>query len=404
MRMNGWTNWAGNVECRPVRMETPTSEAELEEIIRGAAGAVRVAGTGHSFTPLCAVDDTLISLDGLQGVISADLKAREAVIWAGTTISRLGNPLRAEGLALANQGDVDYQALAGAIATGTHGTGIHFGSLSSQVVGLEILLASGERITCSEKIEPALFKAAQLSLGLLGVITRIRMRLLPAYRLHERTWVATFEQTMAHMEEQVRDNEHFEFFWLPRFDASAMKALNSTDAEIGGAEEPAVPAPLGSIERYTRPERVDWSYKIFPSERTVKFVEMEFAVPIANGPDCFRELRELMREKHPDVSWPIEYRTLRRDDIYLSPAYERDSVTLSLHQSYDLPYRDFFADAAAVFRNHKGRPHWAKLHKYTTADLRVCYPRWDAFQEQRERVDPHGRFLNPYLRRLMLGE
>ena len=263
MRMNGWKNWAGNVECRPTRLETPTREAELVEIIRGAAGAVRVAGTGHSFTPLCAVDDTLISLDGLQGVISGDLSAREAVIWAGTKISRLGDPLRAAGLALANQGDVDYQALAGAISTGTHGTGIHFGSLSSQVAGLEILLASGERITCSETVEPAtLFKAAQLSLGLLGVITRIRMRLRPAYRLHERTWVATFEETMVQLEEQVRGNEHFEFFWLPRFDASAMKALNTTDADIGGAEEPTVAAPvLGSIERYTQPERVDWSYK-----------------------------------------------------------------------------------------------------------------------------------------------
>ena len=111
-----------------------------------------------------------------------------------------------------------------------------------------------------------------------------------------------------------------------------------------------------------------------------------------------------MREKHPEVSWPIEYRTLRRDDLYLSPAYERDSVTLSLHQSPDLPYQDFFADAEAVFRNHAGRPHWAKLHTYTTGDLRALYPMWDRFQEQRERVDPHGRFLNPYLRRLMLGE
>jgi FAD/FMN-containing dehydrogenase len=401
--MHDWRNWAGNVECRPARVETPTSEEDVAGIIRRGAGVIRVAGTGHSFTPLCATDGALISLDGMQGVIAGDLNAREAVIWAGTKISRLGDPLRAAGLALENQGDIDYQALAGAIATGTHGTGVHFGSLSSQVTALDLILASGERITCSASVEPALFKAAQLSLGLLGVITRIHLRVLPAYRLHERTWTASFEETMEQLEDLVSANEHFEFFWLPKFDTSAMKALNSTDAEPYGNEEPDGADTAGTIERYTRPERVDWSYKIFPSERTVKFVEMEFAVPIANGPDCFRELRRLMREKHPEVSWPIEYRTLRRDDILLSPAYERDSVTLSLHQSNDLPYEHFFADAEAVFRNHGGRPHWGKLHGYTTAELRALYPQWDCFQEQRERVDPHGRFLNPYLRRLMLG-
>ncbi len=402
--MYDWRNWAENVECRPARLETPTSEEELAGIIRRGSGGIRVAGSGHSFTPLCATDDTLISLDGMQGVISGDPSAREAVIWAGTKISRLGDMLRAEGLALENQGDVDYQALAGAIATGTHGTGIRLGSLSSQVTGLDLLLASGERITCSESVEPALFKAAQLSLGLLGVITRIHLRVRPAYRLHERTWAASFEETMARMEDHVSANEHFEFFWLPKFDASAMKALNTTEAAPYGGEEPAGSDIAGTIERYTRPERVDWSYRIYASERVVKFVEMEFAVPIANGPDCFRELRQLMREKHSEVSWPIEYRTLRGDDILLSPAYERDSVTLSLHQSNDLPYEDFFADAEAVFRNHGGRPHWAKLHNHTMTELRTLYPQWDRFQEQRERVDPDGRFLNPYLRRLMLGE
>ncbi|MGH2389095.1 MAG: D-arabinono-1,4-lactone oxidase, partial [Chloroflexota bacterium] len=320
--MYGWRNWAGNVACRPARIETPASEEELAGIIRRGSGGIRVTGSGHSFTPLCPTDDTLISLDGMQGVIVGDLNASEAVIWAGTKISRLGDPLRAEGLALENQGDIDCQVLAGAIATGTHGTGIRYGSLSSQVTGLDLLLASGERLTCSPSVEPALFKAAQLSLGLLGVITRIRMRVLPAYRLHERTWTASFEETMEQLEDLVSANEHFEFFWLPKFDTSAMKALNTTDVEPYGGEEPSGSDTAGTIERYTRPERVDWSYRIYASERAVKFVEMEFAVPIANGPDCFRELRQLMREKHPEVSWPIEYRTLRGDDILLSPAYE----------------------------------------------------------------------------------
>jgi FAD/FMN-containing dehydrogenase len=312
--------------------------------------------------------------------------------------------LRAEGLALENQGDVDYQALAGAIATGTHGTGIRFGSLSSRVTALDLLLASGDRLTCSSTVEPALFKAAQLSLGLLGIITRVTMRVAPAFRLHERTWVASFEDTMDQLQALVDGNEHFEFFWLPRYDASAMKALNTTGAAVGGDEDTDAAARAGTIERYTRPERVDWSYRVFASERALKFVEMEFAVPIERGPECFRELRLLMRERHPTVEWPIEYRTLRQDDLYLSPAYRRDSVTLSLHQSNELPYQAFFADAEAVFRNHGGRPHWAKLHTHTASELRALYPMWDRFREQRARVDPQGRFLNPYLRGLLLDD
>ncbi len=112
-----------------------------------------------------------------------------------------------------------------------------------------------------------------------------------------------------------------------------------------------------------------------------------------------------MREKHPEVAWPIEYLHLRRDDIYLSPAYERDSVTLSLHQSPDLPYQEFFADAEAVFRqSRRTSAPGASCTIMTTADLRACYPMWDRFQEQRARVDPQGRFLRPYLHRLMLAE
>jgi FAD/FMN-containing dehydrogenase len=399
-----WRNWSGIVECRPRHVESPDSVDVLAAIVRRAVdegGPIRVAGTGHSFTPLCATDGTLISLDGMQGVISTSLDAREATIWAGTKISGLGDMLRAGGVALENQGDVDYQALAGAVSTGTHGTGTAFGSLSSFVTGLDLLIASGERVICSANVEPALFKAAQLSLGLFGVVTAITMRVVPAFRLHERTWIASFEETMRQLDERVARNEHFEFFWLPMYDASAMKTLNTTDAEPGGEEDPDVAARAGTVERYTRPERVDWSYRIFASERTLRFVEMEFAVPIASGPACFRELRQLMLEKHRDVHWPIEYRTQRQDDLYISPAYMRDSVTLSLHQANDLPYQRFFADAEAVFRNHGGRPHWAKLHTHTADELAALYPMWDQFREQRARVDPRGRFLNPYLRRLM---
>src|SRR5262249_45576357 len=154
-----------------------------------------------------------------------------------------------------------------------------------------------------------LFRAAQVSLGLLGIVTQITMRVVPAFRLHERTWIASFEEMMEQLDGLIHGNEHFEFFWLPRHDVAAMKALNTTTAAPSGAMPGPSAAAPGTPERYVQPERVDWSYRIFPSARTVPFVEMEFAVPFSHGPDCLRELRELMRTDYPQVTWAVEYRT-----------------------------------------------------------------------------------------------
>lgn len=400
----GWTNWSGSVNCDPARLSTPSSEDALVAVVREAARAgmeTRVAATGHSFVPLCATNGMLLSLDGLQGVVHTDPAPMRATVRAGTKIHQLGAPLLADGMAMENMGDIDRQSLAGAISTGTHGTGPTLGNIATQVVGLRLLIASGECIDCSAEREPEIFDTARVSLGMLGIITQVTLRVLPAYRLHERTWVAAFEECMVGLDGLIDATRHFEFFWSPRDDACAMKALHPTLAE--SVEEPTTePLTEGRLARYLSPERVDWSYRILPSERNVRFNEMEFAVPAAHGPDCLREIRLLMREKHPDVTWPIEYRTLRADDIPLSPAYGRETVTISIHQDATLPHRAFFADAEAIFRNHHGRPHWGKMHGHGGRELRDLYPLWDQFHQMRQQVDPTGQFLNAYLRRELL--
>jgi FAD/FMN-containing dehydrogenase len=398
--MGVWRNWAGNLQAAPTNIAHPASEAEIVSLVRRAAREkepVRVVGSGHSFTPLCVTDGVLITLDGLQGVLEVDQAAQTARIAAGTKIFQLGEPLLQAGLALANQGDIDYQALAGAVSTGTHGTGLAYGSFSTIVAGLRMALASGDILFCSAEIEPEIFKAAQLGLGALGVLTEIVVQLVPAYRLHQRTWVASFEATVAQLEHHVQSHDHFEFFWLPGYDGSVMKSLTLTDEPIFG-DIPAAPAPPGTLERYLAPERVDWSYRIYPSERQVRFVEMEYAVPFVSGPECFRAIRDLMRKGHPQVRWPVEYRTQRADDLFLSPAFGRDVVTISLHEAPDRPYQAFFRDAEAIFRAFDGRPHWGKLHTMSAPDFERLYPQWARFQAVREQLDPSGLFLNPYLR------
>ena len=397
-----WTNWSGSVSCTPQIIATPNSEAELIELVKEAsrAGArVRVVGTGHSFLPLCAGDGVLISLDSLQGVISTQREQLTATVWAGTKIHQLGDPLWDAGMAMENMGDIDRQSIAGAISTGTHGTGRTLGNISTQVVGLRLITASGDPVECSPDINPEIFQAARVSLGAFGIITQITLRLLPAYQLHERTWVASFDECMDQLDQLIASNRHFEFFWAPREDACAMKALNPT-TETAPGQRGMPEKVVGRLTRYVREERIDCSYRIFPSERHLRFNEMEFAVPEVNGPDCLREIRQLMQTKHADVAWPIEYRTLHADDIDLSPAYERATVTISIHQANDLPHQSFFADAEAIFRNHHGRPHWGKLHSHTACELQALYPRWDHFQTLRRQLDSGSLFLNDYLRHL----
>jgi len=386
-----WRNWSGSVRCRPARMEAPRTEGEVIAAVRRADHeglAVRVAGTGHSFTPLCASDGLLLSLDGLTGLVSVGADAREATVWAGTTIRHLGPLLHGHGLGMENMGDIDRQSLAGALSTGTHGTGRELGNISTQVLGLRLITARGEVVDCSADQEPGLWPSTRVSLGALGVITRVRLRLRPAFRLHEMRWDWPFDRCMTALPRAVGDNHHFEFFWNPQSDLCAMKSLNPT------WREPAQPA---------HGQRIDWSHRVFPSERTFRFNEMEFALPAERGPECVRAVRALMRERHPGVAWPIEYRTVAADDIPLSPASGRPTVTISVHQAAQLDHRPFFADVEAIFRAHGGRPHWGKIHSHTAADLRELYPRWAEFRAARFRLDPGERFLTPYLRELLDG-
>jgi FAD/FMN-containing dehydrogenase len=385
-----WASWSGRVRCAPARIETPRDEEEVIAAVRRAEAeglVVRAAGAGHSHTPLVATEGLVLSLDALSGIESFDPGSLEATIGAGTRIHDLGEPLRRLGGALANQGDVDTQAVAGAVGTGTHGTGPALGSISTRVTALRFVGADGAVREWSRDRDDERLAAARVSLGLLGVVTAVRLRLVPPYRLHERVWRGVVEETLERLPELVRATRHFEFFWLPERDVAEMKSLDPTTAE---------PDPLPDRKR----ERIDWSDRIFPSIRDVRFNEMEYALPAAAGPECFRAVRERMRSRHADVRWPVEYRTLAADDVWLSPAHGRETVTISLHQDADLPCDDFFADVEAILREHGGRPHWGKFHSLRGAELAPLYPRWEDFRRVRRELDPAGRFLNEYLRGL----
>jgi FAD/FMN-containing dehydrogenase len=248
------------------------------------------------------------------------------------------------------------------------------------VAGVKLVTAGGEVV----EVSGGDLKSAALSLGTLGVVVSVTLNLLPAYRLRERLWREPVEHALERLPELAAENRHFEFFWLPETDEADCKALHPSLDETVTTVEPG--------------ERIDWSWRIFPSERTRKFIESEWSVPAEQGPDCFLAIRELMRTRHVEVKWPVEYRTVMGDDLPLSPAFGRDTVAISIHQGAGKPWEDFFRDAQEIFRGFNGRPHWGKWHSLLAKDFAALYPQWDRFVATRRRFDPEGRFLTPYLR------
>lgn len=273
------------------------------------------------------------------------------------------------------------------------------GCLSSAVDGVRLMTADGELLECDAGHRADLFAASRLGLGATGVVTALRLVLAAAYHLHERTWLEPTAGCLERLDHHVAATRHFEFFWLPDSDRCFAKALDPHPgpslATAGNDRAVSADHRAGQVS-----ERVDRAYRVFPSVRSERFVEMEFAVPAAVGPACFAELRELYRRRHADVTWPIEYRTLGADDTWLGPASGRDSVTLSVHQGVRLDHRPLFNDAEAIFRAYGGRPHWGKLHSFGGDELAGSYPRWERFWTVADDVDPQRRFRNEHLSHL----
>ncbi len=403
--MPQWTNWSGSVAASPRWVEQPDSESAIQDMVRragSAAAAVRVVGTGHSFTPLAATDGLLLSLDRWSGLEQVDAGAQTATVRAGTKLHALGDLLFDAGMAMPNLGDVDVQSIAGAVSTGTHGTGRSLGNVATQVIGLRLVTASGEVVAWDEPHHPDHLHAARVSLGMLGVFSTLTLQLVPAYRLLEQVWQEPVAETQDRLAARIAENVRYEFFWFPESDTTECKTLNPTDlpAEPSAADlVMGTPAgPLAAVRSPATRRRTGWSARVIPSIRSRLFNEMEYAVPAERGPACFAAVRDRMRRYHPDVRWPVEYRTLAADDSWLSPAYARETVTISIHQDARLPYADFFADIERIFVEAEGRPHWGKVHTRTAADLEMLYPRWHDFLRLHADLDPAGRFLNPHLR------
>lgn len=211
-----WSNWSGKVRATPAEIVSVADEKQVLEVVHRARReglCLRSLGSAHSHSPLVATDSILLDLAGLNGIVATDAAAREVVVRAGTKISALGPPLREAGLALRNQGDIDRQSIAGAAATGTHGTGPALQNFSATLLGARIVLAEGEVAECDATHEPEIFQALRLSLGALGVVCELRLSVRDAYRLEEQMWLEDLDSVLERLDELTCATRHFEFFW-----------------------------------------------------------------------------------------------------------------------------------------------------------------------------------------------
>jgi L-gulono-1,4-lactone dehydrogenase len=434
-----WRNWAGTASATPARWAQPRNEAEIAAAVKDAAAAglrVRALGSGHSFTAAAATGGLALDLSLWSGITAADTRTGLVTVRSGTTLRALSAALAELGLAMANLGDIDAQTIAGALSTGTHGTGARLGGLATQAEALDLVLADGSQVTCSASARPELFAAARVGLGALGVVTSATLRCVPSFTLAADERPMPVEQVIDQFDALTADNDHFEFYWFPYGRQALVKRNNRLPP--GGAGSPsaraAAPMPgwrrfwefevlenaaFGALCRLGRaaPRLVpalnrissaavsarsytDASYRVFVTPRRVHFVESEYAVPRESVAGVLAELRREVPRLADPVMFPVEVRVAAADDIWLSTAYGRDTAYIAIHQYAGLPYRGYFDLFESVVAGVAGRPHWGKLHSLDAARLGPLYPRFGDFLRVRDEADPQGRFGNSYLNRV----
>jgi FAD-linked oxidoreductase len=423
MWMTGWNNWSGSVAASPRLFAKPRDAGELAALIVRAE-KVRVVGAGHSFMPLCETSDLLLNLSEYEGAV--EIAPDRKTVWApaGWSLKRLTAALWAEGLSLINQGDINPQSLAGAISTGTHGTGAELGSLSTQACGFRLMIADGSIVECGPDQNPEFYKAQRLSLGLLGVAVEIRIHVVPAYHLEERVERRPLAEVAERLDELAAATRHMEFFVFPYSDDVIFKTLHPVDAqeqgrparEVGEDSEAtfkticdicaAAPFLTPSLQRLMMrmmgksSRRVGPAHEIFPSERNIRFEEMEYELPRAAGLPTLKAAMAHIRKRRLPITFPFEFRLAAGDDIWMSPFNAGPGASISFHQYAKMPWRDVFTEMEAVLSDGAGRPHWAKRHTLTTADVHRLYPRAGDFVTACKTWDPTRKFANTHLTKL----
>lgn len=422
-----WSNWAGNQQCAPAEWAKPTSEDELVDLVKRTDRRVKVVGAGHSFTGIACTDGVLVDLAGYGRVLSVD--GTRVTVQAGIPLHRLCEELDARGLALENMGDIAYQSIAGATSTATHGTGAAFGGLATRIVGLRLVTADGSVVDATPTENADVLDVARVGLGALGIVSTVTVDAVPAFRLHAVEEAMPVDDVLADFDGFMTSTDHVEFYWVPHTRWALTKRNTRTEepprprgrrqeilddivaqnvafgamCRVGRRFPRAIPRLAKLVPSASgRVDYVDRSDKVFTSPRHVRFYEMEYAIPAEAVPEALNRVRALVERIGVPISFPVEVRVTAADDIPLSTAHGRRTGYIAVHVYQGTrAYDQYFTGVESIMDDYGGRPHWGKLHYQRAATLAPRYERWEDFQAMRRRLDPDGRFANPYLDRVL---
>ncbi len=426
-----WRNWSGEQLCRPLKIARPrTREGLILSIVEAneTGQPIKVAGSGHSFTGAALTDGTMVQIDLLDRVLDVDRSSGLVKVEAGVVLGDLNRRLDQRGLALENLGDIDRQTLAGSISTGTHGTGIRFGNLSSQVEAIEVVSADGTLHEISESSDPDGWRAARVGIGALGAIYSVTLQTVTNFRIDRTDRPRPLGDVLAALDQFVDEIDHFEFYVFPHTEAALCRESMRTQVPAKPSSPAAVyaqevvvenwlagafvqiarhvPAAIPTLSRMAsagtgKSRKIDQSYRVYASERRVKFTEMEYSIPRANAREAVERVLEIANRPELQVCFPIEVRFAAGDDAMLSTAHGRDSCYIAVHHDPRGDWQPYFDAVAAAMADYGGRPHWGKRHKLGATELAQLYPRFEDFRSVRARLDPDGRFANPYTEQIL---
>ncbi len=426
-----WRNWGRSATANPAFMAAVTTVDEVVDSVgfaRDRGLTLKAIGAGHSFTPIAATDGVQLDLGGLDGVLAVD--GNLVTLGAGTNLYQLPALLGELGLALENMGDIDRQTIAGALSTGTHGTGVRFGGLATQVVALTLVTADGGILHISETENAELLPAARIGLGALGVMVDVTLRCVPAFMLNASEKGEPLDAVLDNWLERAASADHFEFYWFPHTTSVLTKSNTRLPADTPpqrqgrlaawvddellpngiyvalcelGILAPATIPPLNRLSERLIAQRevTDNWHSVFTSPRRVRFREMEYALPREHVPAALRAVRDLIDARGWRITFPLEVRATGGDENWLSTAHGRETGYIAVHRYFREDPTEYFREVEAIMRDFDGRPHWGKLHNRTAADLRPAYPRFDDFVSVRDRLDPDRLFGNDYLTRVL---
>ncbi|WP_342558959.1 D-arabinono-1,4-lactone oxidase [Metasolibacillus sp. FSL K6-0083] len=424
-----WTNWANNIVSYPSTYHAPASIEAIQQIIKNMKKqqTLRVTGAAHSFSPVAMPEETALTLHNLRGLLSVDTKNLTATFYAGTYLYEIGPLLAEHQLALINMGDIQAQTLAGVIATGTHGTGVTLGSFSSMVTKWGFINGLGEYIE-HERGTDDLSEALHVSIGLLGILVTVTIQVTPLYSLHYVSEKTNLEDALKNFQQTIRTHRHVEWFYFPGSDLIQVKKMDKVapveqnkwqrhlnEMNLQLVEnglfyviselckwQPRASSSVSKLSSKLVSEgvRTDLSYRMFPSPRSVKFTETEYAIPLQHFEACMEEIHAVLKKGKFTVHFPIECRTTKGEQGMLSPTQGEESAFLAFHMYKGMNETPYFDWVRVLMRKYNGRPHWGKVNDYDATNIRDYYPKFAAFNELRNEHDPNNIFVTSYFRRI----